>query len=123
MAIRDPDSSHPVPEEWRTSFEDVVRCFVDGDYRLSSLGDRIEPVAPKTSKQISEYIEDYGETLVPLPPEVWDVAVAMWQGNDTWEVLVDLWTEAEGRSDLVLHAYVEQKGDEPSIRLHLVYVP
>ena len=119
----DPDSSHPVPEEWRKPFEDMVQCFVDGDYRVSRLGNRVEPLGPETSKQISEYIGDYGETLVPLPPEVWDVAVAMWEGNDTLEVLVDLWTEAEGSSDLVLHAFVEQKADQPSIRIHLVYVP
>jgi hypothetical protein len=38
-------------------------------------------------------------------------------------VLVDLWTAAEGRSDLVLSAEVSEVGREYSVRIALVYVP
>jgi len=45
----------------------------------------------ETAKQIQEYIEDYGEQLVPLPEETWETSIYLWQGN-YWDVIIDLWT-------------------------------
>ena len=61
--------------------------------------------------------------LVELTPETWETSVAMWRGEHRWEVLVDLRTESEGRSDLVLHAYVVHKGDDHQVEIYMVYVP
>jgi hypothetical protein len=69
----------------------------------------VAPVSAETAKQIREYLEDYGATLVALDPDTWESSVSLWMG-DKWEVLVDLWTEEEGRSDLVLHLYVREDG-------------
>jgi hypothetical protein len=44
-------------------------------------------------------------------------------GEHRWEVLVDLRTESEGRSDLILHAYVVHKGDNHQVEIYMVYVP
>lgn len=48
--------------------------------------------------------------------------MSLWMG-DKWEVLVDLWTEEEGPSDLVLHLYVREDRVEYRSEVYLVYVP
>jgi hypothetical protein len=40
-----------------------------------------------------------------------------------WDVLVDLWTKEEGRSDLVLGVKVTELAGEPRFTVQLVYVP
>ena len=83
---------------------------------------RSKPVADETAEQIRAYIDDYGATLVPLDLATWESSVCLWLG-DRWEVLVDLWTAEEGRSDLVLHLHVYENGPEYRLEIHLVYVP
>jgi hypothetical protein len=65
---------------------------------------------------------DYGETLVELPRETWESSVAQWMGAH-WDVLVDLWTEGEGRRDLVLDARVHETESGFRFEVRLVYVP
>lgn len=68
------------------------------------------------------YVTDYGATLVELPDESWETSASQWMAGH-WEVLVDLWTAEEGRSDLVLDARVFERGAGFEIELHLLYVP
>ena len=65
---------------------------------------------------------DYGATLVELPDARWATSVARWTGAG-WELLVDLWTAEEGRSDLVLGATGEETPGGPRLTISLVYVP
>jgi hypothetical protein len=44
-------------------------------------------------------------------------------GGTHWDVIVDLWTESEGRSDMILSARVTELDDEHRISIYLVYVP
>ena len=74
-------------------------------------------------EQCLSAVDNYGNVdLVPLPQETWKTSVAAWQG-DHWLCLIDLWTEQEGRSDLVLEAEVREQ--EPGVRftVNMVYVP
>lgn len=119
--VEDPDSEHPVPTAWRATFEAVVSAFVLGDFQPQLR--RVDPVPEHTAQHVRSCIADYGETLVELTPETWETSVAMWRGEHRWEVLVDLRTESEGRSDLVLHAYVVHKGDDHQVEIYMVYVP
>ena len=64
----------------------------------------------------------YGAALVDLPEESWDTSVAQWM-ETYWEVLVDLWTVQEGRSDLVLHARVFEVGYDFEIKIDSIFVP
>ena len=77
--------------------------------------------AGDAAKQIED-VAEYGETLVELPHDTWTTSVAQWLGT-RWDVLVDLWTEGEGRSDLVLHARVFEANGGYRYEVHLVYVP
>lgn len=112
----------PIPHEWRPIFKDIVRSFVNKDYGLSSGVKNVNPISKDTMEQIKEYIVDYGEELVELPEETWDTSVYIYYG-DYWNVLIDLYTESEGLSDLVLNAEVRERDNEYIIDIHLVYVP
>jgi hypothetical protein len=121
-ALNDPDKEHPIPHAWRPMLSAAVECFVDGDYGLARGVEGVEPVTAATAEQIRDYLTDYGSTLVDLPDDAWQTSVAQWMGTH-WEILVDLWTAEEGRSDLVLNGKVVETGGGPRLTIHLVYVP
>jgi hypothetical protein len=117
------DEEFPVPVVWRPTLDVIVASFVRGDFKPTA-GDRVEAISDETAHQITAYVRDYGVvTLVPLTEETWRSSVAMWIGDDRWEVLVDLRTAEEGRSDLVLHAHVREIGEDYVFSVYMVYVP
>lgn len=115
----DPTEQQPVPERWRKTLTRIADAIASGDLLALSRVPGVEPVSEATAAQIKGYVSGYPATLVQLPVESWDTSVCIFNGTD-WEVLVDLWTQEEGRSDLVLHAYV---GQGNVVRVHAVYVP
>jgi hypothetical protein len=121
-AVKDETAQHPVAGSWRPSLRKVVQAFVRGDYGLSASVLGVEDVSEETREQIREYIADYGATLVELPEKAWKTSVAQWMGTH-WDVLVDLWTAEEGRSDLVLSCKVYESDQGYRIALYMVYVP
>jgi len=112
----------PIPSAWRPTFIEIVNAIVRKDYLLKNEIIGVSEVSTDTATQIKEYIDDYGEELVQLPPETWETSVYLWYGNH-WEVLIDLWTIGEGRSDLVLRADVHEKDNGYMVDIKLVYVP
>jgi len=115
----EPTEQQPVPEHWRQTLTQIADAIASGD--LGGLADvpGVEPVSEASAAQIIGYVSGYPATLMRLPVESWDTSVCIFNGSE-WEVLVDLWTKEEGRSDLVLHAYV---GQGNLVRIHAVYVP
>jgi len=101
---------------------EVVRFFVEGDYGLTKGISGVEPVSAATAEHIRAYLADYGATLVDLPDDTWETSVAQWMGT-RWDILVDLWTAEEGRSDLVLGGWVAETDAGPRLTIHMVYVP
>lgn len=120
--IKDEDEQQPVPTVWRPVFREIVKAFVQNDYRLKVGVPGVAPVSAKTAKQIKDYIVDYGETLVELPEETWSSSVCLWMGN-RWDVIIDLWTKGEGRSDLILSTYVTESKVGFVFQIYMVYVP
>jgi hypothetical protein len=121
-AVKDEDAAHPVASDMRPTFREIVESFRKGDFGLARVP-AVEPVTPATQQQIKDYIADYGETLAELPEETWDGSVAQWMGAH-WDVLVDLWTEESGESDLVLSARVFENPDGSyRIEVDSVHVP
>lgn len=121
-AIKDAENERSVPTSWRPIFSDIVKAFVAQDYRISYGIENVAMINSETAKQIQEYIEDYGEQLVPLPEETWETSIYLWQGN-YWDVIIDLWTAGEGRSDMILSAKVTEKEGTYNINVYMVYVP
>jgi hypothetical protein len=122
LPLKDEEEQHPVPTAWRPAFREIVNAFIEHDYRLTNGVEGVLPVSVKTAKQIKEYVDDYGETLVALPEKTWTSSICMWMGK-RWEVLIDLWTKREGQSDLVLSALVSEAKDGFKIKIEMVYVP
>jgi hypothetical protein len=120
-AIKD-DAQRPIPSAWRPIIEQIVDALVRHDYRLGAGIFGVAPVSEETAAHIQDTVEDYGETLVSLPDDSWNTSVCMWTGHH-WDVLVDLWTIGEGRSDLVLELKVLEGGENYTVDIHMVYVP
>ncbi len=116
------DDELPIPHIWRPIFTKIVNAFVKRDYNLTSGIKNVNPIAHNTAKQIKEYVEDYGEVLIELPEKTWDTSVYICYG-DYWNVLIDLYTEDEGLSDLVLNAEVRENDNDYVFDVKLVYVP
>ena len=121
-AVKDNDAAHPVAAEWRPVLSEIVGAFARGDYSLPEAIKGVDAIPHKVAEQIRAYIADYGATLVELPIDTWETSCAQWMGNH-WDVLVDLWTKEEGRSDLVLGVKVTELAGEPRFTIQLVYVP
>ncbi|MEM9301901.1 MAG: hypothetical protein AAGE01_07305 [Pseudomonadota bacterium] len=120
--MKDDSNELPVPTVWRPIFVAVVKAFAERDYRLAGGVSDVAPVSEDTARQVEEYVRDYGEELVELPADTWATSISLWMG-DRWDVLVDLWTQGEGHSDLVLSANVSESGDGFVFEINMVYVP
>ncbi|WP_425511282.1 DUF7668 domain-containing protein [Pseudomarimonas salicorniae] len=123
-ALKDPERQYRVPSAWRSSFEAIVDAFVGGDYGLREPIAGVVPLEESVAIQIEQCIRDYGEKLAPLSDETWESSVCQWM-EGYWDLLVDLNTEAEGRSDMVLSARVRENEaiDSLSLQVSAVYVP
>lgn len=119
---KDSENEGPIPSVWRPTLKNIVDAFVRHDYRLADGVVGVAPVSEKTAMQIRTYIQEYGAKLVSLPQESWATSVCIWMG-DHWDALIDLWTEEEGSSDLVLQVHVSEVGSEPLVNVYMVYVP
>ena len=122
LAFKDESAQQPIPTAWRSVFCEIVGALVERDYRLESGVLGVKPVSVDAAARVQSCIENYGATLVALPEETWNFSVCMWYG-DHWDVLVDLWTQEEGPSDLVLSATVSEKELVFVFAIQLVHVP
>lgn len=120
--VKNDESEGPIPSVWRPILTRIVEAFVRHDYQLSAGVPGVASVSEATAAQIREYIRDYGETLIALPEESWRTSVCIWM-EDHWDALIDLWTEAEGRSDLVLRAQISEANGGYIVSVYMVYVP
>jgi hypothetical protein len=120
--VKDAAKERSIPSAWRPAFREIVKALVGGDFKVNVGVVGLSPVSDDVAEQIQEYLADYGEELTDLPEVTWKSSVCIWRG-DHWDALVDLWTVGEGRSDLVLQAFVRESHTGFSYEIHMVYVP
>ncbi len=121
--VKDTEQEGPVPDVWRPTLAAIVESLVREDSVLAAELPAVNPVSEELSRLCINAVHDYGEvTLVPLPEGTWETSVCLWRG-DRWNCLVDLWTEQEGRSDLILDVNVFADDTGYKYAVHLVYVP
>lgn len=120
--VKDAENQGPVPSAWRAMLTEIVAAFVRKDYRLSTGIPGVAPVLSATAEQIQNYIRGYGATLIDLPESAWNTSVCIW-ADDRWDVLVDLSTQEEGRSDLVLQVHILETNGSYIAHVYMVYVP
>jgi hypothetical protein len=119
--LKDEEHEHPVPSGWRSKLWDIAKALKDGNFNLRDLSD-VDLLDDATAAGIAQNINDYGCTLTSLSNASWDTSICQWQ-IEYWEVLVDLFTVEEGRSDLVLHVHVYEQAGGFVFKVHFVYVP
>ncbi|MEU4339460.1 hypothetical protein AB0F59_33280 [Micromonospora lupini] len=121
--VKDAALEVPIPEAWWPTLKAVVDSLAQRDGIIGAGLPSVDPVPAEISQRCLQAVDDYGAaTLITPPDESWNTSVASWFG-DHWRCLIDLWTEEEGRSDLVLDIDVFEHGPEYRYRLNLVYVP
>lgn len=120
--LKDEENELAVSTYWRPVLTEIVSSFSAKDYLLSKGIEGVQPISEQTAQQIREYIEDYGESLAELPSETWSSSCSIWNGAK-WEVIVDLWTEESGRSDMILHVEISESGYGYLYEVYMVYVP
>jgi hypothetical protein len=121
-AVKDEKAQRPIPSAWRPTIAAMASALAKRDYRFESRITGVVPASAETADQVESYIAGYGEALTELPEEAWESSVCIWMGS-WWDIIVDLWTESEGRSDLVLSAQVREAGEGYSFEMQSVYVP
>ncbi len=121
IALRN-EAEGPIPAAWRGALSAIVEAFVAGDYGLENGVANVAPLSAETASCIRGYLQNYGATLIALPDATWSSSVCIWYG-DHWDALVDLWTQEEGQSDLVLHVRIYNANPGFLMQIHLVYVP
>lgn len=121
LAVKD-GTQRFIPTAWRPVFVEIVAALAKGDVELKSCRSGVTLAASDTSSQARNYLQVYGATLVALPEESWQSSVCIWYTSH-WDVLVDLWTKEEGRSDLVLKASVSEADPGINVQIQMVYVP
>jgi len=82
--------------------------------------------APRNSSgaELGYWVHEYPARLAPLPPEAWDVSEhgRVQNEEDRWWVIVPLWTQEEGRSDLSLEATVRERDGQISVEIDNIHV-
>lgn len=117
------ETEGPIPDVWRPTFAALVNSLVERSPTLGEGLPDVDPVSAEVREQCLSAVESYGDVdLVPLPVDTWKTSVTAWQG-DHWLCLIDLWTEQERRSDLVLEAEVRERTPGFRFRVNMVYVP
>ncbi len=119
---KDPSAQQPIPEIWRQTLVEIVEHIRSGDFALS-----LEiPGVPTLSASVADAIEDnisaYGATLTSLPEAAWETSVCQWMGG-YWELVLDLYSEEEGATDLVLSVRVRETGERYTFDVTSVHVP
>ena len=119
---KDENRELPVPTEWRATISNIIERFANGDFELRNDVEGVLPVSSSDASLIEKSIKAYGDRLVSLPHETWKTSI--YQATvGGWEVLVDLYTEDEGASDLVLFLLVKEASSNYSFEVQSVHVP
>ncbi len=120
--VKDYDSAHPIATSWHPMISAVINAFTKDDFELNSNIVGVSSVPSAIAQHNRIYVMNYGEVLIDLTDESWNTSCAQWMGSH-WDVLVDLCTEREGISDLVLTGKVFELENSFQFEVGLVYVP
>lgn len=120
--VYDEETASQVPTIWRETLIRIVEAFKNNDLAAINHIKGVQNIELEHLQDIAENIIDYGETLVSLPDETWETSQALWMGF-RWDVIVDLFTEQEGRSDLILFIRVFETNGTFEFSILDIYVP
>ena len=120
-ALLKDDGEHRLPPDWQQRFGEIVARLADGDFDFDPEVGDVEAVSSTERERFVANIKAYGDRLTRLSPAVWRSSIYAW-AKGLWVVLVDLSTDKEPVSDLVLHAQILDT-DPARIVLDSIHVP
>ena len=121
-AEKDPHSQRRIPSAWRGTLSAIVDAIRENDIQLARGIAGVPTLPERTARAIKGNIEGYGARLISLPEDAWSTSACQWMGS-YWDVLVDLFTEKEGASDLVLSVRVRESSAGYLFDVVSVHVP
>lgn len=109
--------------QFRRALAAVVGRLAARDYQ----GLKRDGTDPHPAADLSLWIRNYGSegaTIVPLPGEAWEEAdaVPITGRPGEWSVVLPLWTQEEGRSDLSMEATVCESSEGVSVVIDSIHV-
>jgi hypothetical protein len=112
-----------VPARFRPALAAVVERLAAGDYQ----GLKRDGIHPYPNADLCLWIRNYGltgATIVPLPEEAWASAEAIPITGEPghWGIVLDLWTQEEGKSDLSMEATIVESPDGISVVINDLHV-
>jgi hypothetical protein len=119
---KDSDNERQIPSVWRSTLSKIVDAFKNGDFQLMGVIPNVPALTESKAITIKRNVESYGAILVSLPEESWNTSVCQWMAG-YWDVLIDLFTESEGASDLVLSVRVRESSIGYVFDVMSVHVP
>ena len=115
------DSELPVPSAWRPKLAGVVEALKNRDFCLNRKIENVARIEQGDAERIASNIDDYGDKLVSLPEDSWKTSICVWNGT-YWDILVDLFTLEQGRSDLVLFIHATESSNNIEFKVEDVHV-
>ena len=120
--LYDEDTATPVPSVWRETLIKIIEAFQNNDLASINQIQGVQNIELEHLQEIAENITDYGEKLVSLPDETWNSSQAYWMGF-CWDIILDLFSESEGRSDLILSIRIFETDGVFEYSIQDIYVP
>ncbi len=109
VRLHDMSGTKALPERFRPILSALSDMIADGDVAAM----RADPAIRVGADDPLFWVRDYPDLVTALPPQGRDLAdaVRIDEHPDLWSVVIPLWTEAEGRSDLSLEATIEDRAE------------
>lgn len=120
--MKDENNERPIPSAWRKTLVGIIEAFKNGDFKLECGVAGVQSISAEDAARIAGNIHDYGDRLTWLPEKTWRTSVCRWM-RGYWEVLVDLFTETDGESDLVMVVKVYEDTEAYRFEVQSVHVP
>lgn len=120
--LYDEDTATPLPSVWRETLIKIIEAFKNNDLASINQIQGVQNIELEHLQEIAENITDYGEKLVSLPDETWNSSQAYWMGF-CWDIILNLFTESEGRSDLILSIRIFETDGVFEYLIQDMYVP
>jgi hypothetical protein len=120
VRLHDLSGTQAVPERFRPVLSALIDMIADGDVAAI----RADPAIRVGAGDPLLWVRDYPGVVTALPPQGWDLADAVGVDGhpDLWSVVIPLWTEAKGRSDLSLAATIEDRAEDPVVEIGGIHV-
>lgn len=109
-----------VPERFRPSLSALIDMIAEDDVAAV----RADPAIRVGTGDPLPWARDYPGAVISLPAEGWDLSDAVQVGGQPglWSVIIPLWTQTEGRSDLSLEAIPEDRPEGPVVKIGNIHV-